>query len=60
MLTGAINLSEGGVLYQDYWDNKQPGLFWFYGLAGMLFGCIELGIHLLPLALQRLFINREG
>ena len=48
-LTGAKILSQGGTLYVDFWDNKMPGLFWFYGVAGALFGYTELGGHLLEL-----------
>lgn len=49
MFTGAISLNDGGALYLDYWDNKQPGLFWFYALAGWMFGYTEFGIHLFEL-----------
>ncbi len=39
-------LTHGAVLYRDLWDVKQPGIFWFYGLAAKLFGPSEIGIHL--------------
>tara|TARA_R110002096_G_scaffold8392_1_gene35004 strand:+ start:653 stop:2173 length:1521 start_codon:yes stop_codon:yes gene_type:complete len=42
-------LNAGGTLYVDFWDNKMPGLFWFYWAAGRLFGFTEFGIHLLEL-----------
>src|SRR5205085_8687159 len=29
----------------DYWDVKQPGLFWFYLIGGKFFGFDEVGIH---------------
>lgn len=45
VLTGAKVLERGGVLYVDFWDNKMPGLFWFYWLGGKLFGFDEQGIH---------------
>ena len=47
--TGAARLNSGGVLYRDYWDVKQPGIFFFYWLAGKLFGFTEVGIHMLEL-----------
>jgi hypothetical protein len=42
-------LSQGAVLYQDVFDVKQPGIFWFYALGGSLFGFTELGVHLFEL-----------
>jgi hypothetical protein len=42
-------LSQGAVLYQDVFDVKQPGIFWFYSLGGSLFGFTEVGIHLFEL-----------
>jgi hypothetical protein len=46
---GARELDQGATLYVDYWDNKQPGLYVFYLLAGRLFGFSEYGVHLLEL-----------
>lgn len=46
---GAERLSAGGRLYVDYWDFKQPGIFWFFAVAGRLFGMREPGIHVLEL-----------
>lgn len=46
---GAEAIDRGATLYVDYWDNKQPGLYAFYLLAGRLFGFSETGIHLLEL-----------
>src|ERR1044072_2235741 len=40
---GAERLLAGGRLYVDYWDFKQPGIFWFFALAGRLFGVDEGG-----------------
>ena len=34
----AERLRAGAMLYTDLWDNKQPGIFGFYALAGMLPG----------------------
>ena len=46
---GGQRLAAGGVLYRDFWDLKQPGIYWFYELAGRLFGFRETGIHLFEL-----------
>ena len=48
-MMGARTLSDGGTLYIDFWDNKMPGLYWFYWVAGELFGYTERGIHTLDL-----------
>lgn len=45
-LLGAKAIEEGGRLYVDYWDLKQPGVFLFYWLAGRLFGFNAWGVHL--------------
>lgn len=42
---GAIEMSHDKALYRDFWDLKQPGIFYFYFLAGKLFGFNEIGIH---------------
>jgi hypothetical protein len=44
-LLGAKTLDRGGVLYVDYWCNKQPGTYWFFLAAGKLFGFSESGVH---------------
>lgn len=44
-LMGGKALAAGKRLYIDFWDNKMPGLFWFYRVAGGLFGFTEEGIH---------------
>lgn len=31
-------LQQGGVLYRDIWDNKQPGIYWFYQSVAQLIG----------------------
>jgi hypothetical protein len=46
---GAERLASGGVLYRDFWDVKQPGIYWFYTVGGWLFGFNEVGIHLFEL-----------
>jgi hypothetical protein len=47
--TAAIEISDGGGLYTDFWDVKQPGIFLFFVAAGTLFGYTEVGIHLFEL-----------
>jgi hypothetical protein len=49
-LVFAREFSRGAVLYRDYWDLKQPGIFWFYETAGCVFGFNEAGIHVFELA----------
>ena len=34
----ARELQSGSVLYRDLWDNKQPGIYWFYQLVTQLLG----------------------
>jgi hypothetical protein len=48
-LYGARVLDRGGVLYRDFWDNKQPGIYWFFLAAGRAFGFDEVGVHLFEL-----------
>jgi hypothetical protein len=43
-------IDEGKTLYVDVWDMKQPGIFWFFWMAGKLFGFTTLGVKLLELA----------
>ncbi|MGA7227325.1 MAG: hypothetical protein WBZ40_02630 [Acidimicrobiia bacterium] len=40
-------LNGGATLYRDLWDVKQPGIFWFYEVAGRVFSPDELGAHVL-------------
>jgi hypothetical protein len=51
----ATAIDRGDVLYVDVWDNKQPGIFWFYLVGGRLFGFSEVGVRLLELAYQAVF-----
>jgi hypothetical protein len=44
---GARMMSEGAVLYRDFWDLKPPGILYFYCVAGTLFGFHEVGIRAL-------------
>lgn len=55
VLTGAKTIADGGTLYVDFWDNKMPGLFWFYQVAGTWFGYTEFGVHLLDLIWMLVF-----
>jgi hypothetical protein len=52
---GALKISNGAVLYRDFWDLKQPGLYGFYLLAGTLFGFDEVGIHTFELLYMAIF-----
>jgi hypothetical protein len=46
---GARAISQGAVLYRDFWDLKQPGIYWFYVVGGYVFGFTEIGIHFFEL-----------
>jgi hypothetical protein len=52
---GARSLDQGGLLYRDFWDIKQPGLFWFHLAGGELFGFSEVGVHTFELLYMFLF-----
>ncbi len=52
---GALKLHAGGVLYRDFWDLKQPGIFGFYLVAGSLFGFSQTGIHAFEVVWQCAF-----
>ncbi len=43
----AQKMSHGAVLYRDLWDLKPPAIFWFYQLAGAIFGAGTLGVNAL-------------
>ncbi|MFN6465124.1 MAG: glycosyltransferase family 39 protein [Nostoc sp. DedVER02] len=53
--TGALEMQQGKILYRDFWDLKQPGIYYFYFLAGNLFGFNEIGIHIFELIYMMLF-----
>ncbi len=42
---GSSMVRHGGVMYVDFWDIKQPGIYAFFLLAGSMFGFNEFGIH---------------
>ena len=44
-LLGAKAIEKGGVLYKDFWDLKQPGIFYFYWIGGNVFNFTVVGIH---------------
>ena len=46
---GAKAMADGGMLYRDFWDLKQPGIYLFHWFAGSLFGFTETGLHRLEL-----------
>lgn len=46
---GARQMSDGHVLYRDYWDLKPPGVYAFYWVAGSLFGYTAVGLHTLEM-----------
>jgi hypothetical protein len=48
-VVGAEQLARGDVLYREFWDLKQPGIYYFYLVGGELFGYDEVGIHSLEL-----------
>ena len=48
MLMGKV-VASGGSPYVDVWDLKHPGIFFFFGAAGSLFGFTEIAIHLFEL-----------
>src|SRR4249919_2061776 len=53
--SGARQLARGGVLYRDFWDVKQPGIYLWYLGGGALFGYSEVALHLVEVAYQLAF-----
>lgn len=45
----AKGIISGQQLYTDLWDVKQPGIFYFYAIAGQIFGFSEIGVHFFEL-----------
>src|SRR5258705_260145 len=43
---GARQLARGDVLYRDFWDVKQPGIYLWYLGGGSLFRYREVALHL--------------
>jgi len=54
-LLGAKKIDNGGILYKDFWDTKQPGIFLFFYMAGNIFGFQEFGVHIFELIYWILF-----
>ncbi len=54
-LIGAEKLHAGGVLYHDFWDIKQPGVFAFFLFGGLIFGFNQIGEHAADLTWQLAF-----
>jgi len=44
--TGAAALSHGAAYYRDFWDIKQPGVYWWHQAAAAVFGPGPVGAHL--------------
>lgn len=44
-LLGAQQIHGGSVLYRDFWDLKQPGIFVFYFLSGLIGGFTPFAVH---------------
>jgi hypothetical protein len=54
-LQGAKKLAHHGVMYRDFWDLKQPLIFYVYCVAGKIFGFTERGVHAFEACYQTLF-----
>jgi len=52
---GAKVIDQGADYYVDFWDNKPPGLYYFYLLAGRSFGFSEFGVHMFELLWMLVF-----
>jgi hypothetical protein len=48
-VTGARAMQHGSQLYRDFWDLKQPGIYWFFYLGTLGPGSAEVAVHLLEL-----------
>lgn len=48
-LLGAKEMNDGLILYRDFWDIKQPGIFYFYYIAAKLFGFNVIGVRVFEL-----------
>jgi hypothetical protein len=48
-LVGGQAIRDGALLYRDFWDLKQPGIYGLFALAGSLFGFTGIGIHVVDL-----------
>ena len=64
---GAEALARGGRLYVDFWDIKQPGIFYIYRLAAALPVDVELAVRIVEIGcwalaceLARQILVRDG
>ena len=48
-MTAARELADGARMYRDYWDMKQPGIYWWYQAAGSMFGFDAPGLRWMDL-----------
>ena len=48
-IVGARQISGGAVLYKDFWELNQPGIYLFNLIAGLSFGFNEIGTRLFEL-----------
>jgi hypothetical protein len=42
---GAREIAHGAVYYRDFWDIKQPGVFWWFTGAGAIAGYGSVAVH---------------
>jgi hypothetical protein len=49
---GARAIAHGHLLYRDYWDDKQPGIYVFFRAAGAVTGFGNVGVHVFELVWQ--------
>jgi hypothetical protein len=54
-LLSARMMQDGAVLYADFWDIKQPGIYWFYLLAAQTVGFDQLSIRAFELMVLACF-----
>lgn len=45
----ARELADGARMYREYWDMKQPGIYWWYETVGDLFGFDARGLRWMDL-----------
>jgi hypothetical protein len=52
---GAKAMAHGATLYRDFWDLKQPGIYYFYLAAGLAGGFSPFAVHAFETAYQLVF-----
>lgn len=45
----ARELADGAQVYREFWDMKQPGIYWWYEAVGRLFGFDAIGLRWMDL-----------